>query len=292
VVAIVSAPLAHSLPWPSNLETARQVEAAVRQEGATPAVVAVWRGRLTLGLGPAEVEALARGASSMRASRRDLAAAVVRGATAATTAAASLYVAARAGVRLLAGGAIGGAARYSGRGDEHALGISADLMELSRTPVAVVCSGGRSVVNLTRTAEMLEGYSVPVVGYQTDTLPTFYLRVGGHPATVRADTPEEVAALLAAHWGLDGMGVVVAQPTPHEVSLSPDELYSALVEVEEQARRSAVRANDLPPMLMARLNDLTRGKAVRAYHAIMVANARLAAQIGGCVVGRMKKDGA
>jgi pseudouridine-5'-phosphate glycosidase len=280
VVAIISVPIAHSLPWPTNLDTARQAEAAVRQEGATPAFVAVWRGRLTVGLEPREVEALARGGSTMRASRRDLAGAVVRGATAATTVAASLYLASRAGIPLLVSGAIGGAARYTGREDEHAGAVSADLVELARTPVAVVSAGGRSVLNLTRTAEILEGYSVPVVGYGTDTFPTFYLRVGGHPSTIRADRPEEVAALLAAHWGMGGMGVVVAQPTPPEVALSPDELYSALLEVEEQARKAAVRSHDLPPTLMARLNGLTGGKAVRAYQTIMVANSRLAAQVG------------
>jgi pseudouridine-5'-phosphate glycosidase len=287
VVAVVSAPLAHSLPWPTNLDTARQIDAAVRQEGAIPAVVAVWRGRLTVGLDGGEVEALARGASSMRASRRDLAAAVVAGATAATTVASAMYLAERAGIRLLASGAVGGAARYTGREDEHATGVSADLVELSRTPVAVVSAGGRSVVNLTRTAELLEAYSVPVVGYRTDLFPTFYLRVGGYPASVRVNSPEEAAALLAAHWGMHGNGVVVAQPTPPEAALSPDELYSALIEVEEQARKAAVRANDLPPMLMARLNALTRGKAVRAYQAIMVANARLAAQIG-CGVAKLE----
>ena len=280
VVAMESASIGHSIPWPANLETVRQADAAVRQERAILAVVAVWRGRLTVGLAANEVEALARGASTLRASRRNLAGAVVRGMTAATTVAASLYLANRAGIRLLASGAIGGAAREARRDDEHAGGTSADLVEMSRTPVAVVSAGARSVLNLSRTAEILESYSVPMIGCGTDFFPTFYLRVGGYPATIRADKPAEVAALLAAHWGMGGMGVVVAQPTPAEVALTPDQLHSALLEVEEQARTSSVRAKDLPPLLMTRLNRLTGGKAVRAYQATLVANARLAAQIG------------
>jgi pseudouridine-5'-phosphate glycosidase len=278
VVALASAPIAQSLPWPANLETVRQAEAAAGQEGATLAVLAVWEGRLTVGLTANEVAALARGACALRASRRHLAAAVVRGNSAATTVAASLYLADRAGIRLLVSGAIGGAARHAEQ-QEHAEDISADLVELTRAPVAVVSAGARSVSNPTRTAEILESYSVPVIGYGTDLFPTFYLRVGGHPASVRADTPAEVAALLAAHWGMGGMGVVVAQPTPSAQALSPDELCSAMLEVEEQARQGGVRSKDLPPFLMARLDRLTRGKAMRAYQAILVANARLAAQV-------------
>ncbi len=291
VVGFVSAPIAHSLPWPANLEAVRQAAYAVRQEGATLAVVAVWQGRLTVGLTAHEVEALAQGASSMRASRRDLATAVVRGCTAGTTVAASLYLACRAGLRLLVTGAIGGAARTARREEEHTGGISADLVELSRTPVAVVTAGARSVLNLARTAEILESYSVPVIGYGTDLFPTFYLHVGGPSTTVRVDKPAEASALLATHWGMGGMGIVVAQPTPAEAALSPDELHSALLEVEEQAQKAAVRSKDLPPLLMTRLNRMTGGKALRAYQAALVANARLAAQIGRELAGSESSGG-
>jgi len=270
-----SAPIAHSLPWPANLETAQLAEAAVRQEGATLAVVAVWQGRLTVGLTASEVEALAHGASSLRASRRDLATAVVQGRTAATTVAANMYLASRAGIRVVATGALGGAAR----GDAQGWDVSADLVELSRTPVAVVSSGARSVLSVATTAEILESYGVPVVGYGTDSFPSFYLCVGGYSVSSRVDTPAEAAALLAAHWGMSGAGVVLAQPTPAEAALSPDELHAALQEVEKQAARARVRAKDLPPFLMARLNRLTGGKALRAYQACLVANARLAAQV-------------
>jgi pseudouridine-5'-phosphate glycosidase len=279
VVALASASIAHSLPWPANLEAVRQAESAARQEGAILAVVAVWKGRLTVGLTADEVEALAKGASVLRASRRHLAAAVVRGITAATTVAACLPIVHRAGIHLLVCAALGGAGRPAGS-EDHGEGISADLVEVAQAPVAVVSAGARSVWSSTRTAEILESYSVPVIGYGTDVFPTFYLRAGGYPATLRANTPAEVSALLACHWGMSGRGVVVAQPTPAAAALSPDELHSALMEVEEQAQKGAVWAKDLPPMLMTRLNRLTGGKALRAYQATLVANSRLAAQIG------------
>jgi pseudouridine-5'-phosphate glycosidase len=278
VVALVSAPIAHTLPWPTNLEAFRQADAAARQEGATLAVIAVWRGKLTVGLDAGEIEILAKGGSVLRASRRDLAHAVVKGLTAATTVSASMYIAWRAGIRLLVTSAIGGASRNAGD-DEHAWDISADLVEVSHTPMAVVNAGARSVHNLAYTAEVLETFRVPVVGYGTDTFPTFYMRAGNHPVPARADTPVEVAALLSAHWGMDGGGVVVVQPTPAEAALSPDELLPALHAVETQASKDHVERKDLSPFLMEKLNRLTHGKALRAYQAILAANARLAAQV-------------
>ena len=275
VIALTSVPIAHSLPWPDNLEIARLAEVAARQGGATLAIVCVWQGRLTVGLTAVELEKLAHGSSSLRASRRDLATAIARGQTAATTVSASLYIANRVGIPVLAAGAIGGAAGITGDNWD----VSADLLELSRTPVAVVSAGARSVADLARTAEVLESYSVPVVGYGTDSFPAFYQRPGSQPASVRADTPLEIATLLTAHWGMGGAGVVIAQPTPAEVALSPDELQPALRDLGNQAAKSGLRARDLPPMLMDRLNRMTRGRSMRAYRAILEANTRLAAQI-------------
>jgi pseudouridine-5'-phosphate glycosidase len=268
------------------LETVRLAEAAARQEGATLAVVGVWQGRLTVGLGAGEVEALARGHISMRATRRDLATAVAGGKTAATTVSASMYLAQRAGIPLLTTGAIGGAARHPLYGEQNIWDISADLVELLHTPVAVVSAGARNAHNLAFTAEVLETFRVPVIGYGTDSFPIFYMRAGNHPIPARADTPSEVAALLAAHWGMDGAGVLVAQPTPAEVALSPDELVPALQSVEKQARDDLIGMVDLSPYLMDRLNRLTRGKALRAYQTILVANTRLAAQIAHALVER------
>jgi pseudouridine-5'-phosphate glycosidase len=279
VAAMVSAPIAHTLPWPANLETYRLADAAAQQEGATLAVVGVWRGRLTVGLDAAEVEALAKGASALRASRRDLAKAVVGGLTAATSVSASIYLAWRAGIRVLVTSAIGGAARTADQGDEHVWDISADLVEVAHTPVAVISAGARSVHNLAYTAEVLETFRVPVVGYGTDLFPSFYMRAGSLPVPARANTPAEVAALLRAHWSMDGAGVIVAHPTAAEVALSPDELLPALHAVETQAAKDHVERKDLSPFLMEKLNRLTHGKVLRAYQAILAANARLGAQI-------------
>jgi pseudouridylate synthase len=282
VVALVTAPIAHTLPWPANLDTYRQIDAAVRHEGGTLAAICVWQGRLTVGVDAKQIETLARGANVLRASRRDLAKAVVTGANAATTVSASMYIAQRAGIRLVATGAIGGAAR-EGAEEERVWDISADLIELLNTPVAVVSAGARSVHNLAFTAEMLETLRVPVIGYCTDSFPTFYMRAGTYPVPARANTPTEVAALLSAHWAMDGAGIVVAQPTPLDAALSPDELLPALHAVEKQASQGNVGRKDLSPFLMDRLNRLTKGKALRAYEAILVANARLAVQIAAAL---------
>jgi pseudouridine-5'-phosphate glycosidase len=275
VVAMASAPIAHSLPWPDNHKIAKQAEMAAEQEGAVLAILAVWKGRLTVGLTAADLEELAKGASVLRANRRDLATAVAHGSTAATTVAASLYLAHRAGIPLLVAGAIGGASQSG----TDAVAISADLRELTRIPVAVVTGGTRTVADLTFTAEILESNSVPVIGYNTDSFPAFYQRPGSQRASVRASTPAEVAALLTAHWGMDGAGAVVALPTPEAVALTPDEIQPALREVSHQAENTGVRAKDLPPVLMDRLNRMTKGRALRAYAAILVGNAKLAAEI-------------
>jgi pseudouridylate synthase len=278
VVAMVSSPLSQTLPWPSNLEAARLAEDAVRQENATLAVVAVWKGRLTVGLEPHELEELTRGKKIHRASRRDLAAAIFEGWDAGTTVSATMYIAARAGIRLLITGAIGTARPFleSDAGMWH---ISSDLIELSRTPVAVISSGTRSVSRMTCATEVLDTYRVPVVGYRTDSFPTFYMSVGSTPVSSRVNTPAEAAAFLNIHWGIDGAGVVLAQPAPTDVAISPDELLPALRAVEEQAEKDCVARKDLSPFLMDKLNRMTWGKALRAYQAILVSNARLAAQI-------------
>src|SRR5579885_694528 len=193
VVALGSAPLAHSLPWPINLEAARETEAAVRREGAVPATIAIWQGRPTIGLGEAELEGLARGQSAFKAARRDLAAAITQRKTAATTLGANLCLAHRAGIRLVVTGGVGSL----GRVGEHALDIADDLVELSRTPAAVVSAGAKGVIDLPRTVEILESYGVPVVGYGTDSFPAFYVRQTSHAASARVNTPEEAAKLLA-----------------------------------------------------------------------------------------------
>jgi pseudouridine-5'-phosphate glycosidase len=288
VVALESTLIAHGLPWPWNLETAHRAEAAVRAEGAVPATVAVVDGRPIVGLGEVELERLAQGKDVIKASRRDLAFAVAQRRTAATTVAGTMVLAHLAGIHIFATGGIGGAHR-----GPHAWDISADLSELARTPVAVICAGAKSILDIPRTLEILETESVPVIGYRTDQFPAFFIPSSGEPTMNRVDSPAEAAELLRAHWALGGNGIVVAQPVEEHVALEPDALLTALSAAERQAAGEGIRGKELTPFLLGRLADITDGQTLRANHALVIANARLAAQIArayaqGVANGTMK----
>ncbi|HEX5272764.1 MAG TPA: pseudouridine-5'-phosphate glycosidase, partial [Gemmataceae bacterium] len=224
VVALESTLIAHGLPRPLNLETARLAEATVREEGAVPATIAVLRGVPTAGLADDELRELAESDAVMKASSRDLATALAQRRTAATTVAATMRLAASAEIDVFATGGIGGVHRGAARTWD----VSADLTELARTPVAVVCAGAKSILDLPATLEVLETLSVPVVGYGTDDFPAFYVRSSGLRLPARADTPEEAAALCAAHWSLFGKGIVLAQPVDSAVALGAEEFDAAL----------------------------------------------------------------
>jgi pseudouridine-5'-phosphate glycosidase len=274
VVALESTLIAHGLPWPLNLETAFAAEAAVREEGAVPATIAILAGQPTVGLCEDELQELARDENVLKASRRDLGAAVALKRTAATTVAATMTLAHRAGIRLFATGGIGGAHRES-----HPWDISADLVELARTPVTVVCAGAKSILDIPRTLEILETEGVPVVGYGTDQFPAFYVHSSGEPTTARVDTPAQAAALIRAHWDLGGGGIVLAQPVEKHAALDPNEFMHALSAAEQQAMGVGVRGKELTPFLLNRLAEITEGQTLRANHTLVIANARLAAQV-------------
>jgi pseudouridine-5'-phosphate glycosidase len=285
IVALESTLIAHGLPWPINLETARAAEAEVRRHGAVPATVAVWRGRPTVGLSDAELAALACAYGVRKASRRDLAAAIAQGATAATTVSATMTLAHAAGLCVFATGGIGGVHRPLLTKD-----VSADLFELARTPVAVVCAGAKSILDLPATLEVLETYAVPVVGYGTADFPAFYLRSSGLPVSARVDTPGEAAALLSAHWELGGAGVVLAQPLPESSALAAGEFAAALARAEALAAEAGVRGPALTPFLLARLAEITAGRTLRANRELIVANARLAADVAAALYPCPGKD--
>jgi pseudouridine-5'-phosphate glycosidase len=274
VVALESSLIAHGLPWPENLTTARLAEQAVCDQGAVPATIAVWQGRPTIGLSDSALEEMARGTLPvLKLSRRDLPAAIISGQAGATTVAATMYLAHCAGIRVFATGGIGGVHR----GDPA--DVSADLFELSRTPVAVVCAGAKSILDIPRTLEALESLSVPVIGYCTDEFPGFYLRSSGQPVPLRLDTADQVAAHLAAHWRLGGAGVVLAQPVPREDAIGPEMFQVALEQAEAQAAVQGVRAANLTPFLLGKLAELTKGQTLLANIALVENNARLAARI-------------
>lgn len=273
VVALESTLIAHGLPWPANVETALASERSVRDAGAVPATLAVLAGRPTIGLEPAEIERLARTRDVRKASSRDLATAIVQHATAATTVSATMRLAHLAGIRVFATGGIGGVHRGS------AFDVSADLLELGRTPVCVVCAGAKCILDLPATLEVLETQGVPVLGYRTADFPAFYLP-GSGLAVTRVDTPAEVAALLRVHWQrVRGAGVVLAQPLPAEMALSASEFAAALHTAEERAREAKVIGQAVTPFLLAQLAELTQGKTLKANQALIVANAGLAAEV-------------
>ncbi len=280
VVALESTLIAHGLPWPQNLQTAQAAEAAVREAGAVPATTAVLGGKPTVGLDAGELEHLARTPGVLKASSRDLPACVVRKADAATTVAATMRLAHLAGIRVFATGGVGGV--HPGGGFD----VSADLLELGRTPVAVVCAGAKSILDLPATLEVLETQGVPVLGYCSDTFAAFYVRSSGLPVSARADTPGEAAEILAAHWRLGGAGVVVSQPVAEGAGLTPGEMSRLVSEAEEQARRERVHGPALTPFLLARLAALSGGQTLRVNHELIVANAALAARIAGELCGR------
>ncbi len=272
-VALESTLIAHGLPWPANLETAREAEAAVRARGAVPATIAVLDGRPTVGLTAAELERIARGGPIHKAGRRDLAPAVALGRTAATTAAATMALAQAAGLHTFATGGIGGAHR------ESEFDISADLLELGRTAVLVVCSGAKSILDLPRTLEILETNGVPVLGFQTDEFPTFYTAGYSGAVSARVETAAQAAATFAAHVRMGGRGALLAQPCPPDLAVDAESFNRALAEAELDATAEGVRGADVTPFLLARLAELTGGKTLAANRALIVNNARLAADV-------------
>ncbi|MGH9677731.1 MAG: pseudouridine-5'-phosphate glycosidase, partial [Candidatus Acidiferrum sp.] len=278
IVALESTLIAHGLPWPKNLETARAAETAIRREGVVPATIAVLHGVPTIGLNDAELEIVARAKDIRKASRRDISAAVANRANAATTVGGTLPLAFLAGIRILTTGGIGGVHPPHGREWEPA-DISADLMELSRNPVGVICAGAKSILDPHATLEALETSSVPVVGFQTNSFPAFYLRSSGQPTSARVDSPSEAAQLLLAHWQLGGCGAIIVQPVEEKYALDPNDFDRALGKAKTQAQRGAIRGPALTPYLLARLAEHTAGRTALANYHLVVANAALAARI-------------
>ena len=273
VVALESTLIAHGLPWPVNKETAQAAEAAIRHEGAVPATIAVWHGRPKIGLTSSEIEDLANQKDVTKASSRDLATAISEKLIAATTVAATMRLAHMAGIRVFATGGIGGVHR----GAEHSFDISADLMELAQTPVAVVCAGAKNLLDVAKTLELLETLCVPVIGYQTDEFPGFYVHSTGLPISGRVNSAKYAAELVRVHWQMEGKGFLLAQPVNASIALTSEEWDIALVEAER--RTSAVQGPNVTPALLAELARITNGKTVQINRELIVANARLAAQL-------------
>jgi pseudouridine-5'-phosphate glycosidase len=281
VVALESTLIAHGLPRPGNVDVARELEQAVRDDGAVPATIALLDGVVRIGLDDAELEAIATRDDVAKCSARDLPIAVARGATGATTVAATAHLAAQAGIALFATGGLGGVHREA----RETWDESADLVALSRTGICVVCAGVKSILDVPATLERLETLGVGVAGYGTDRFPGFYLTDSGHPVPWQLDTPEQVAAALRAReeLGLAGTALVIANPLPVAEQLDPGLHARVLAEALAAAEREGVRGRDITPFLLARFHAETAGESLRANIRLVLRNAQLAARIAVAV---------
>jgi pseudouridylate synthase len=274
LVALESAVISHGLPWPDNLHLARDMEAAVRDGGAEPATIALLSGNVHVGLGARELEHLARASGIWKISRRDLPVAMAQRRDGATTVAGTILIAHQAGLRVMATGGIGGVHR----GDPT--DVSADLPEIARTPIVVVCSGAKAILDLPATLEWLETWGVPVVGYQTDEFPAFYSRESGLSLEARAASPGEVAAIAQAmrNAGYAG-GMLLCVPCPAEAARPAEEMEKAIPQAILEAESRGVRGKAVTPFLLARVSELTEGKSRAANLALLRNNALVAAQV-------------
>jgi pseudouridine-5'-phosphate glycosidase len=277
VVALESTIISHGMPYPRNAETALAVEAAVRQAGAVPATIAIMGGRLKAGLTADQIRLLGeRGHAVAKVSRRDIARIVASGQDGATTVAATMIVAAIAGIRVFATGGIGGVHR----GAESSMDVSADLDELGRTDVAVVCAGAKSILDIPKTLEYLETKGVPVVVYRGDEFPAFYTSRSGLRAEQRMDSVADIAAMLKAKWGLGlSGGAVIANPIPEEYAMPPAVINAAIEQALSDASSAGVRGKDVTPFLLARVKDLTGGDSLESNIALVMNNAHLATEL-------------
>jgi pseudouridine-5'-phosphate glycosidase len=277
VVALESTIVSHGLPRPQNAEIARQIEAAVREGGAVPATIALVDGTVRIGLDDAALEAIATRDDVVKCSSRDLPIAAERGATGATTVAATAHLAARAGIGLFATGGLGGVHREaSDTWDE-----SADLVALSRTRICVVCAGVKSILDIPATLERLETLGIGVAGFRTEQFPAFYLTDSGHTLPWRLDSPQEIAAVLAQReaLGLAETALIIANPLPEDRQLDPALHERVLSEALAAAAAEGVRGRDVTPFLLARFHEGTGGESLRANVELVLSNARLAGEI-------------
>jgi len=274
LVALESTLITHGFPHPQNLEVARALESVVREAGAVPATIAVLKGQPTVGLRDDQLAYLANSVRARKCSVRDLPLVTARGEDGSTTVAATMVIAHRAGIRIFATGGIGGVHRG------HNLDVSADLMELGRTPITVVCAGMKAFLDLPASLEYLETQAVPVLGYQSDEFPAFYSRTSGLPVDVRVDSAEEAARIIRSR---DALGlpnaIVLAAPIPPADEWPAGEAEGVIRRALAEAEARHISGKDITPFLLARIAELSDGRSMRANIALLKHNARVAAQV-------------
>jgi pseudouridylate synthase len=282
VVALESTIISHGMPYPQNVETAKEVEQLIRENGAVPATIAILDGKIKIGVNEEELEFLGTSKEIEKVSRRDLPYVIAMKKHGATTVAATMICANMAGIKVFATGGIGGVHR----GAERTMDISADLQELARTNVAVVCAGAKSILDLGLTLEYLETNGVPVIGYGTETFPAFYSSTSPFKVNYRIDTPEEIAKLIATKWelGLNG-GLIIANPIPKEEELEESYINSIIEEALKEAEEKQIAGKAVTPFLLDKVKTLTGGKSLEANIALVKNNAILAAKIAASLSG-------
>ncbi|MCG3162404.1 MAG: Pseudouridine-5'-phosphate glycosidase [Acidobacteria bacterium] len=287
IVALESTVIAHGLPSPSNVETARDCEAAVRQSGALPATIGVVAGRPVIGLNDQQIQSIAERDGVAKVNLANLAYVIAAGGWGATTVASSLHLANLAGVKVFATGGIGGVHRGAG----ESFDISADLMALARYPVITVCAGAKAILDLPKTMEVLETLGAPVIGYQTDELPAFYSRSSGLKLDLRADSPEQVAKTALTHWRMGfSTGVLVTAPVPAEDEIPANEIKDVIDEALGAAAKQGISGKAVTPFLLSRISERTQGRALRANIALLKNNARIAGAIAVALANQEKAD--
>ena len=284
LVALESTVITHGLPQPQNLELAREMEKQIRDNGATPATIALLDGKIRLGLSDAELIRLSELDTSLKVSHRDFATAITKKQNGGTTVAGTMLAANMAGIKVFATGGIGGVHK------ESAFDISTDLHALSETQMIVVCAGAKSILDLPATLEYLETMGVPVVGYQTDEFPAFYSRESGLNASVRLDSPKEIAEFAKAHWSLGlRSGILVTNPIPQAESIPASKMEPMIAKASKEAVEQGIHGQALTPFLLNRINELSKGKSLKANLALLLNNACLAAEIAKEMTVRKKE---
>ncbi len=276
VVALESTIISHGMPYPRNVETALRVEQIVRENGAVPATIAIMNGKLKVGLTRDEIESLGKSHDVIKTSRRDIPFILSQGLDGATTVASTMVIASLAKIHIFATGGIGGVHR----GAPETFDVSADLLELGQTDVAVVCAGVKSILDIGLTLEYLETQGVPVIGYGTDELPAFYTSRSGFAVDYRIDTPKEIAEALKTKWnlGLKG-GAIIANPIPTAYEMDADEINKAIASAIQEAHVKGIKGKETTPFLLAKVTVLTKGSSLDSNIQLVYNNAKIGAQI-------------
>jgi pseudouridine-5'-phosphate glycosidase len=276
VVALESTIISHGMPYPRNVETALKVEEIIKKEGAVPATIAIIKGKIKVGLSEEEIEYLGKAENVLKTSRRDIPFIISKEMDGATTVASTMIISALAGIKVFATGGMGGVHR----GASETFDISADLEELSRTNVAVVCAGVKSILDIGLTLEYLETNGVPVVGYNTEEMPAFYTRKSGFNVDYKVDSPHEIAKALKTKWDLDLKGgMVVANPIEEKYQMDHDLINKAIQDAIIEANKKGIKGKESTPFLLSKVKDITEGQSLESNIQLVYNNARLAAKV-------------